>query len=221
MATTNDVAPALHDEIMRTLRDSIAHDRQFLRLCDRLAQGKATYEDTHKVSQITGEHASRALQKVLRPDALPDRRLYYNIADRTMRPAMEYADQITANYADTMQTLKNQRAGMNIKAIKPRQNVDGINNICGLASDYEDFEDGLWVLDKPVQTHVETVVDRFVRANAFFAQRAGLQPKIVRVAEIECCPWCAGLEGVFAYGTQPAEVYARHNNCRCTTDYEI
>lgn len=216
-----DVAPALQEEIMKLMRSGLANDREFQRLCDKLAKGRATYEDTHKVSQVAGEHASRALQKVLRPDALPDRRLYYNIADRTMRPAMEYADTITANYAQTMQTQKNRRAGTNVKAIVPRENTEGIDNICGLASDYEDFEDGLWVLDKPVQTHVETVVDRFVRANAFFAARSGMHPKIVRVAEIDCCPWCAGLEGIFDYGTQPSEVYARHNNCRCVTDYEL
>lgn len=216
-----DVAPALQEEIMRIMRDSLANDRQFKRLCDRLAAGKATYDDTHKVSQIAGEHASRALQKVLKPDALPDRKLYYNIAERTMKPAMEYADKITADYAQAMQTQKNRRAGASVKAIVPRQNTEGINNICGLASDYDDFSDGLWVLDKPVQTHVETVVDRFVRANAYFAARSGMRPKIVRIAEIDCCPWCAGLEGLFDYGSQPSEIFARHNNCRCVTDYQL
>ena len=216
-----DIAPALAEEIMTTMRTGLANDARLKRLANKLAEGKADYDDAHKVSQIAGEHASRALMKVLKPEVLPDRRLYYNIADRTMRPAMEYADEITGIYSQAVQRQKNRRAGVNIRAITPAQNTNTIDNLCGLASDYEDFEDGRWVLDKPVQTTAENLVDRFVRANAFFAARSGLRTQIVRVAEFDCCPWCAGLDGIFDFGTQPAEVYARHNNCRCTTDYRI
>lgn len=219
MAT--DVAPELNERIMKQLRDSLSKDRRLRALFDKLAQGKADYEDAHKVSQIAGEHATDALQSVLRPEDLPDRRLYYNIAERTMKPAMEYANGIVDNYTQIMQTMKNQRAGMNVKAVRPRQNTETIDNLCGLASDYEDFEDGRWVLDKPVQTTVENMVDRFVRVNALFAARSGMNPTLIRIAEIDCCPWCAGLEGTFNYGAEPGDFYARHNNCRCTTDYRL
>lgn len=216
-----DVAPDLNEQIMTQLRKALANDRRIRALFDKLAAGKADYEDAHKVSQIAGEHATAALQKALRPDVLPDRRLYYNIAERTLKPAIEYADGVVDNFTKIMQTKKNQRAGMNIKAVRPRQNTETIDNLCGLASDYEDFEDGRWVLDKPVQTTVENVVDRFVRVNAAFASRSGLHPTMIRIAEVDCCPWCAGLDGVFDFGSQPAEFYARHNNCRCTTDYQL
>lgn len=216
-----DIAPALQERIMKIMQQGLAKDARIRRLFDKLAEGKATYDDAHKVSQIAGEIASAALTEVLKPEVLPDRRLYYNIADRTMRPAMEYADRFTANYAQAMQTEKNRRAGRNIKAITPRVNTQTVENLCGMASDYEDFADGVWVLDKPVQTTVESVVDRFVRANAFFAARSGLSPKMIRVAEVDCCPWCAGLDGIFNMGDLPSEFYARHNNCRCTTDYQL
>lgn len=221
MAQVTDIAPQLHDEIMAIMRRGLARDERLKRLCDKLAESRADYEDAHKVAQIAGEHASEALTRVLKPARLPDRRLYYNIAERTMKPAMIYADEITGNFSQTVQAQKNQRARVSIKAIRPKQNTNTMNNLCGLASDYEDFEDGVWVLDKPVQTTAESFVDRFVRANAFFAARSGLKPKIVRVAEIDCCPWCSGLEGIFDYGALPDGVYARHNNCRCTTDYRI
>lgn len=222
MAAAVDIAPALQSNIMQNLRSGLANNSEFSRLCDRLAAGRATYQDAHRVSQIAGEQASRSLELFLRPEILPDRRLYYNIAERTLGTALEYADGIVGNYTETMQMYMNQRAGMNIKAIKPRQNIEGIDNICGLASDYEDFADGLWVLDKPVQTHAETVVDRFVRANAFFSEAAGLKPVIVRTAEPNCCNWCANLEGSFDYSEVRAsgsDVYRRHNNCRCVTEY--
>lgn len=217
-----DVAPALQQEIMTTLQNGLANNKRLTSLCGKLARGEATYYDAHLVSQIVGEQTSAALRQVLVPEVLPDRRLYYNIAERTLKPAMELGDNFVSNFTNTMQEQMNRRAGMNIKSIKPRDNILGINNICGLASDYEDFEDGRWVLDKPVQTHTETVVDKYVRANAYFAEGAGLDPIVVRTAEADCCPWCADLEGTYAYSEVRAagsDVYRRHNNCRCITEY--
>lgn len=217
-----DVAPALQEEILTKLKGGLSEDKRLTRLFSQLANGNATYYDAHMVSQIVGEHTSNVLMQVLTPEILPDRRLYYNIAERTIKPAMELGDKVVGNYAEAMQTQMNRRAGMNIKAIKPRDNVTNINNICGLASDYEDFADGAWVLDKPVQTHTESFVDKFVKANAAFAAAAGLGPVIVRIAEPDCCPWCADLEGTYSYSEARAkgsDVYRRHNNCRCITEY--
>ena len=217
-----DVAPALQEETMTRLKGDLAEDRRLTRLFNQLASGEANYYDAHVVSQIVGEHTSDVLMQVLTPDVLPDHRLYYNIAERTIKPAMQLGDSVVTNYTEAMQTQMNRRAGMNIKAIKPRDNTTNINNICGLASDYEDFADGVWVLDKPVQTHAESVVDKFVRANAKFAEAAGLDPVIVRTAEADCCPWCADLEGTYSYSEVRAagsDVYRRHNNCRCITEY--
>lgn len=217
-----DVAPALQEEIMTKLKGSIAEDKRLTRLFNQLASGEANYYDAHMVSQIVGEHTSDALLQVLTPDALPDGRLYFNIGERTIKPAVELGDNIVANYTEMMQTQMNNKAGTRIKAIKPREDLSNIDSICGLASDYENFADGRWLLDKPVQTHLETVVDKFVRSNARFAEAAGLDPVIVRTAEADCCPWCAELEGTYNYSDVRAagsDVYRRHNNCRCITEY--
>lgn len=217
-----DVAPALQQEIMTSLQQNIGQNKNVRRLVQSLAEGRATYYDAHLFSQIVGEQTSTVLLDVLNPAVLPDRRLYYNIADRTLKPAMEYANSIVSNYTETMQQYMNRRAGLNIKAIKPKQNKSTIENLCGMASDYEDFEDGRWILDKPVQTTAENVVDRFVRANAYFADAAGLEAVVVRTAEADCCPWCGDLEGSYPYAetrSRGADIYRRHNNCRCMTEY--
>jgi len=217
-----DVAPALQEQIMTRLRSGLRNNREFSRLCDRLASGVANFEDAHRVSQIAGEEATTALQAVLRPEVLPDRRLYYNIAERTLGVAMEYIDGITADYTMALQSELYNIAGLNIKPIKPRLNTEGIKNICGLASDYEDFADGEWVLGAPVQTHTETVVDRSVRANAYFAEAAGIKSVVVRTAEPECCEWCADLEGTYDYSEVRAagsDVYRRHNKCKCVVEW--
>ncbi len=217
-----DVAPALQEEILKGLKQELANSKPFQHLCNELASGRANYATAHEVSQVVGENTTRVLQRVLRPEVLPDRRLYYNIAERTIKPAMETASNVVANYTEAMQTNLNRQAGINVKTVKPRQNTSTIDNLCGMASDYEDFADGAWILDAPTQNIIENTVDRFVRANAAFAEAAGLDPVVVRTAEADCCEWCANLEGTYPYAEVKAkgsDVYRRHNRCHCTTEY--
>lgn len=222
MPAVVDVAPALNEKIMAQLKASLSADRRILAQCDILARGEATYHNAHIVSQITGEHTARALQTVLRPSVLPDGRMYYNIADRTLRPAVTFSERFTADYAEQMQAAMNRRAGTNMKAIRPRESTSVIDNLCGMISEYENFADGAWILNAPVKNVVENVVDKFVRANAAFAEASGMGAVVVRTAEADCCPWCADLEGTYDYKDVKArgsDVYRRHNNCQCITEY--
>lgn len=221
-AAVVDVAPGLQKKIMTDLKSQLAGNKRFQRLCDVLANGEATLATAHEVAIVVGEQTSAVLMSVLTPDVLPDGRLWYNIADRTMRPAMEFGDSVVAKYTEAVQTQLNQQAGLNIKTIRPKTNTNNIKNLCGLASDYEDFADGRWVLGDPVVTNSEMMVDRFVQVNAMFAEQSGLAPQIVRIAEPDCCPWCADLEGYYDYAevrNKGNDVYRRHNNCHCVVEY--
>lgn len=215
-----DIAPGLAEEIMKTMQDSLTNNTELRRLTDKLGKGTATYADAHRVSQITGEAASNALQAVLKPEVLPDRRLYYNIGSRTITPAMEYANQITADYTARVQNTLNRNTGTKIRALRPSTDTESIQNLVGLADHYEDFAEGVWTLGSPVQQHVEHMVDRFARLNGRFEEGAGMKVMVTRTAEPDCCQWCAELEGTYNIEDLPKgdEVWLRHNNCRCTTE---
>lgn len=222
MPAVIDVAPALQNEIMTSLQANLSGNRQLARLCGKLVDGSATYYDANIFAQVVGEETSGVLMSVLTPEALPDRRLYYNIGDRTVRPAVELSNSMITTYTEEVQRLTNQRAGLNIKPIRARQNVNNIENLIGMASDYEDFADGAWILDKPIQTNMSSQVDRTIRANAYFADAAGVKAVVVRTAEADCCDWCAELEGSYDYADnrqRGMEVYKRHNNCKCVIEY--
>ena len=217
-----DVVPGLQQEIMTKLRAGLSGNKQLTRLCGRLADGTATYMDAFQFSNIVGEQTSGVLMQVLKPEILPDRRLYYNIGERTVRPAVELSNGMINEFTDGVQTLTNRRAGLNIKSIKARQDIDNLNNIIGMASDYLDFADGMWLLDKPIQTNMMSLVDRTIRANAYFADAAGVKAVVVRTAEANCCDWCAELEGSYDYSDnrqRGMEIYKRHNNCHCVVEY--
>lgn len=67
---------------------------------------------------------------------------------------------------------------------------------------------------------VRAFQDRYVQENARFRSDAGLKCWIVRDAGAKCCDWCAGIDGKYEYGSEPKDVYGRHDNCTCTVTYE-
>lgn len=66
----------------------------------------------------------------------------------------------------------------------------------------------------------QAVVDGTLRANVDFQGRAGRRPKIIRKSEWKCCDWCRHLVGEYEYPDVPDDIYRRHENCRCTVEYD-
>lgn len=153
------------------------------------------------------------------PGVLPDDKMYYNIAKRIIGPSLQYNYDLVGDYARDVQTLLNEQAGLSIKGIKPEINQDRIAGIINKISDYETIDQGKWLLDEPVVNFSQSVVDDTIKANADFQYKAGLKPKIIRTEAGNCCDWCKGLAGVYAYPDVPKDVYRRYRFCRCTVDY--
>ncbi|SDD87823.1 hypothetical protein [Peptococcus niger] len=166
-----------------------------------------------------GQLLADAFGSEIVPDVLPDDKMYYNIAKRIIGPSLQYNYDIVGDYARDVQTLLNEQAGLSIKGIKPEINQDRIAGIINKISNYETFDQGKWMLDEPVVNFSQSVVDDTIKANADFQYKAGLKPKIIRTEAGNCCDWCKGLAGVYAYPDVPKDVYRRHRFCRCTVDY--
>jgi len=45
--------------------------------------------------------------------------------------------------------------------------------------------------------------------------RSGVKSVIVRRELGNCCDWCKGIAGVYDYSDAPADIFRRHDNCRC------
>ncbi len=70
------------------------------------------------------------------------------------------------------------------------------------------------------ETVTKSFHDDYVKANAKFRHRAGLDCRITRVAVNGCCPWCSKVAGRYRYGEEPEGIYKRHDNCDCTVTFE-
>ena len=120
---------------------------------------------------------------------------------------------------EKVQEALNNAAGLNLKAQTPKLNQDRIDGLARRIGSEENYDDVAWILNEPVKTFSRSIVDDSIEANADFQYRAGLSPKIIRIAEAKCCDWCADLAGEYDYPLEDTDVYRRHNNCRCVVDY--
>lgn len=218
-----DIAPKLYEKIKKEFDSKISDSKRLNALSEKLAKGTATYKEAHEFAIESGGILSQVFQNNISSSVLPDGRLYYNIADRIIRPMMGELYEGVADYSKEVQTLLNKQQNIGIKAIKPELNEDKVQGIVDITSGKERFDDIAYMLGDPLINFAQTIVDDAVRANADFQYKAGLSPKIIRTSTGKCCKWCDNLTGVYEYeevSDTGNDVFRRHKHCRCLVEYD-
>ena len=211
-----DIAPKLLEQIKKLYSQGKLDNEKLNRI---LAKGKFDYIDASEYANELGNLLSNAFGGVFTVDTLPDGRLYFNIAKRTVEPTMKELQSDIADFTEEVQKQLNDAAKIGIKPIKPTLNQDKIDGIIDRLADAESIDDIKWILDEPIKTFARSIVDDAIETNAEFHWESGMSPKIVRKSSGNCCEWCTNLEGTYEYPNVPKDVYRRHNRCRCTVDY--
>lgn len=215
-----DIAPALLEKLRNAFNEKFNQNKKIKDLYQVIQEGKATYREVNELSIEVGDILAKVFQENLSSDILPDGRMYYNIAKKTVEPMMVNNYNIVIDNGVIVQELLNQKAGMRIKAQVPALNQSRIDGIIDRLDAEEVFDDIKWILDEPVKNFTQAVVDDLVKVNVEFHYNLGLRPKIVRKAAPGCCKWCDALEGEYEYPDDvPDDVYRRHRFCRCTVEY--
>lgn len=218
-----DVAPALLDALEDRFRALYDSNRPLRDVFGRVEAGTATYADAAKYAELVSRDLTTACAAVLKDEALPDGRMYYNIADRVLRPVIGEQTELIANVCERTQTALNQAAGIGMKAVRVEPDADRIQGIVDEASNAERFSD----VAERVYSHIDNLgrhtVDESVRQNADAQWKAGMAPKVHRTGATGCCQWCADLAGTYDYGEvheKGSEVWRRHANCGCLIEYD-
>lgn len=215
-----DIAP----ELLKTLRDDfekrLSANEKLKSIYDKVRVGTATYQEANEFSMEAGRLLAAVFRDDLSEDMLPDGRMYFNIADRVIRPMMAMDHEVISDVCVKVQEGLNQKAGIGIKAIRPELNEDKVKGIINKVSTADQFSDVEWVLGEPMRTFSQSIVDDSIRSNAQFHYNAGLTPKIERTAAPGCCEWCEEVAGTYRYPDVPKDVYRRHAHCRCMVEYD-
>lgn len=216
-----DVVPVLNERIERSFRTNMLRDRRVAQISKRIRDGTATFIEAHDYAERIGENLSRSFLSNLTEDALPDGRLYYNIANRTVVPALQ-VNHITINEAaEEIQNAIDLKNGIGLKSVRadfPKDRIQGL--IDKMTADGITLIEAQSWLKEPLINNLEAFVDDFIKENAKVRSNAGLKTTITRIAAPGCCDWCDALAGTYEYGSEPQDVYRRHQFCRCTVTFQ-
>ncbi len=216
----NDIAPALLEELRKAFSQKINQNKKVNEIYLAIRDGKPTYAEVNELSIEVGNMLAEVFQENLSSEILPDGRMYYNIAKRTVEPMMINNYDIVIVNAVEVQEYLNRAAGMRIKAQVSALNHSRINGIIDRLDAEEIFDNIKWILDEPVKNFTQAIVDDMIEANVNFHHKLGLKPKIIRKADPGCCDWCNAIDGVYEYPDVPDDIYRRHRFCRCTVEYD-
>lgn len=181
---------------------------------NKLSNGTATFKDTAEYSEITsnllGEILSKAVGDVTEPYVKE------NLCKRLLQERYKRINEILSKCQKSL----DEKAGLKLnpqKAAYPFERVDQ------LAHSLEDPTVDSEVIKRRAGSAANVARsfhDDYIRENAQFRNDAGLTSYIVRTTDGNCCKWCSALAGRYVYGTEPHDVYRRHDNCGCTVIYE-
>ena len=221
-----DIAPKLYEEIDRKFTTDVRADSRLKNIAIKVGKKRATQKDMEVLSSRLGIHASDAFRAVLKTERLPDGKLYWNIAGRTIRPIMQTIyDSINTLAAGRLRGADIARH-MNIGVITGVDPKAHIETLMGLATTADTPEALDVVLDKGVKTTALDYLDDFNEANAKARDGLGIKQYVVREYDgvglnngKEPCQWCLQREGTWSYDDALSNgVFERHEGCGCTIE---
>lgn len=112
----NDVAPAIYEKVNKRFEYLISRDDKIKRSLDRLEKGTATFEDAYYYAQNIGYCLADAFS-LISEDDLPDGRMYYNIAEKAVKPFLERSAGMCNDYANAVVKLLNEKAGLGLNPV--------------------------------------------------------------------------------------------------------
>lgn len=207
-----DIAPELLEKVQQSFEAETAG------LKEEIANGVKSYEEAYAYAIQVGEALSKSFGVNITPEVLPDGMMYYNIADKVVRPMLQAEYELTSAAAIQAQRSANRAAGIGIKPLAADFDEDRAQGIIDRVSS-QPFEEVSWLLNEPVKSFSKNVVDQTLEKNVEFQGKSGLSPKIRRTANGETCEWCQAIAGTYEYPNVPKDVYRRHANCDCVVEY--
>lgn len=221
-----DIAPELYKKIEADYNAAVKSDSTIKTIMAKLNKRPLTHNELTTISTRLGDHASAALKKTLVVENLPDGKLYWNIADRTIRPVMEQVYSLSNSVQMLSQRVADQAAGVNIGISKGIDPDNRIREIIDFATNSKTAEELDNALNLPVKTTALDFNDDFMRANADIRNGMGFIQTVVREYDgvglangKRPCNWCIGRAGTWTYEEAKENgVFERHVGCGCTID---
>ena len=219
-----DVSPGILEQMNQAIEANDASKRARNRLIVKAEKGQAVYKDAYDYAGLCGKAAADAIREIEESD-LPNGRMYFNIADKTIRPVLEETSDEIFSYASQLLENVNEKAGIHLKPVlpDPEETAEKIKGVLDLASSNEHWNEVREETAQTVENFSRKCVDDHIQTNAERQYEAGLSAKVVRTASRGACEWCEDVAGSYEYAAvkgRGEDVWRRHANCDCVIEYE-
>lgn len=216
-----DIGAELLEKIRAEFQKTCKADKYIQSVLKKIEGGTAKMEEVALLSKQLGFRASQAIGAHVNVAALPDGKMYYNIADTILTGVLKDNYDIINSAATECQKALDSQAGINItpqQAEFPTERIQAVVN----AASVPDIAEEIMIrrMTAPAQNITESFYNDYVQKNVKLRSDAGLDCYIIRNDHGGCCKWCSKLAGKYHYPEDvPKDVYRRHDNCGCTVTY--
>ncbi|CDA71452.1 putative uncharacterized protein [Ruminococcus sp. CAG:579] len=216
-----DIGAELLEKIRAYFKKKCQGDAYIQSVLGKVAAGTAQMEEISLLSQSIGFRASQAISEFVNVAALPDGKMYYNIADTILSGVLKDNYEIINSAAAECQRALDRKMGINIEPQRAPYPAERVQAVAGAASAPDISEEKMVRrMTSTTENITRSFYDDYVETNVKYRSEAGLECFIIRSDHGGCCKWCAALAGKYRYPEEvPKDVYRRHDNCTCTVTY--
>ena len=216
-----DIGAELLEQIRAYFKKKCQGDAFIQSVLGKVAAGTAQMEEISLLSQSIGFRASQAITEYVNVAALPDGKMYYNIADTILSGVLKDNYEIINSAAAECQRALDRKMGINIEPQRAPYPAERVQAVAGAASAPDISEEKMVRrMTSTTENITRSFYDDYVETNVKYRSEAGLECFIIRSDHGGCCKWCAALAGKYRYPEEvPKDVYRRHDNCTCTVTY--
>lgn len=138
-----DIVPALWEQIETTYKSKVKVDPLIKSLTKKVEAEKATLKDVYTYASNLSRHAVGTLAVCLSAENLPDGKLYWNIAERTILPLYRLVHEDIVDMAVEVTKAEDKKQGIGLKPIRPSFNEERIRTIINTIVNESSKEDGI------------------------------------------------------------------------------
>ena len=126
---TEDIVPVLYTSILRTFQNRIKNDKQIQTFERKLADKTATASEVSLYAADLGRIAASVLGDALDPDNLPNRQLYWNIGQRTIKPLLKEVYRLVMAAAGEQTQIEDEKIGIHLAPQEPGFPEDRVDDL--------------------------------------------------------------------------------------------
>lgn len=138
-----DIVPELAERIQKDFDRQVKQNKKIRNFLRRLDKGTVTAKEVYLYTEQVSACAANALCRYLKAEYLPGGKLYWNIAERIMRPFLQKVWQMVMDAAKTQQMAADKTKSIHLNPVIPPFPSDRIHDLINKLMEYwEEGADG-------------------------------------------------------------------------------